>query len=264
MRKTPIAPSLSHQQYVALYDTWFPEGRNPWRDLYTPEVMNKLADTLGLTAEIEVFTLETRLCHTAEEFLVLMNENALAAPHRPIGLTYADRSKWLRKHIIQPVTALLTSLGRENRSYLSTFPNVEMRGLPSYPAFPYIEAELRALLDWATALADQFDIRMRCLEPDAEGTPALHVGNDLRYALVWQLLEIYVATPNHSRKEGPRVPSAQSAKVNRKQEKSGEFVAFVRMAAQPILNKVDLLTDHITLAIEKFKVANGAQTSRKF
>jgi hypothetical protein len=226
--------------------------------------MKKLADALGLTDKIEVFTLERRLCHLAEEFLVLMDENALAGPERPIGLTYADRSKWLRKHIIKPARELLNSLGQENRCYLSTFPNTEMRGLPSYSAFPCVEAELQALLDWATALADQFDNRMRCLEPDAEGTPALHLENELRYALVWRLLEIYVATPNHSRKDGPRVPSAQSEKVNGKQEKSGEFVEFVRIAAQPILNRVDHLTDHITLAIKKFKVASGAQTSRKF
>ena len=123
------------ETYIKACDDWFPKGRNPWRDLYTPERMKLIAAHLGLSDELQLFSLERRLCNVAEHYLTLQQDTVLYSDARPLGVTYGDRAQWLDENILTPARLLDKALNLENQPYLSLFPNLETDEFPRHPPF---------------------------------------------------------------------------------------------------------------------------------
>jgi hypothetical protein len=237
---------------VELSDTWFPTGRNPWRDLYTPERIESLANGLGLKDDRLIFSLERQLCQVAEKYLVVMGETVLFSQKSPSGITYRNKATWLRKRVVRPAVAVLKALGAENRGWLSLFP-FEQASLPPLPAFIYLEAELSALQKWAESFAAYLENVPLQAGKRERLRPALHPVVDLKYALVMDLTRIYAKLPDRDGKGGKRNPAIASIEINNKQEIKGEFINFVRNAAHPIIGRRENLTDQAKSAVRKLK-----------
>jgi hypothetical protein len=206
--------------------------------------MKQLAKTLGLEDRTKIDALQTELCRVTERYLVLLDENAWTSDKRPSGLTYRNRAAWLRKGLIEPANKILKSLDAENRPWLGTFPNVGHQNLPPYPAFPYIEAEISALRNWAQSLEKMLN--------DGDEFSAAKPLTDIKYALVDDLLKIYHNLPSRLGNAELRRPKVKSVELEGRQQKLGEFADFVRLSAEPILGRYDNLTDQMDVAIRKF------------
>ncbi len=201
--------------------------------------------------ELILFSLERRLCNVAEHYLTLQQDTVLYSDARPLGVTYGDRTQWLDENILTPARLLDTALSLENQRYLSLFPNLETGDFPAYPAFQRLSVEIPILIDWVSALHQELqNLTSQAVQP----RPALKPQTDLKYALVWDLLEIYVATPDPLAKKQRRPALvSQSPKKGVPQQTGGEFLGFVRAAAEPILGHLDELTDQARQAVAKYR-----------
>jgi hypothetical protein len=228
---------------MIMRDADFPEGRNPWRDLYLAPKMKEFAGILRI-GKLELPALRSKLRNVASRYILEQTESKFDTSDRPSGLKYSDRSRWLRKNVSSPARQLALAL--EQRPYFSLFPNLEQAKLPRRPSFYQLATEIEILERWTDALAKEIDALSQA---NGHVRPASKPITDLKYALVWDLLDLYVTIPTAS-DGAKRSPSMTNERSDRgKQEIRGEFVEFVRAAAQPILNTKSNLTAEIRSAI---------------
>src|SRR5262245_9702549 len=68
----------------------FPPGRDPWRDLYTPDVIRSIGAIVGLKSARDLDMLGLSICETVEPLLVMGNE-------ADIKITNRSRVRWIEK-----------------------------------------------------------------------------------------------------------------------------------------------------------------------
>jgi hypothetical protein len=186
-------PESEFDRYAKECEIWFPAGRNPWRDLYTPEVMAELSSILRLTGPRQIEFLRRKLCRVAELYVYELSEGVFHSDRKPKGITYNDRIKWIEKNIRAPIAQLRESLAFEDAGHLSYFPDLNRPRFPERPQFAALLSELEVLDRWAL----EFVRRIRSLlsSGSASKRAAAKPWTDLKYAVVWTLLEIYVHMP---------------------------------------------------------------------
>jgi hypothetical protein len=250
---------------------WFAEGRDPWRDLYTPAVISSIGSLVGINEHKDLDQLGVYLCLATSPYLMVM---AGASDDAGIGFTRRQRVEWIDRNLIEPARVLIDSLDHAYRRYLLDWPAAESEWidmpLPPPPSWnPSLKrkgkrvhlsgpslrelghlgthrrillSELNQLLEWAEGKKETVGRR----EP---GTRKPRT--KLRDELVYDLLLVYVTLfpnwrPTRASHDAPKEPERQS----RIQSK---FVEFVRKAAQPALGRYDNLDNQIQKAIERYR-----------
>lgn len=237
---------------------WFPKGRDPWRDFYTPEVMRKISAALrlpddNLKSKMVLVGLHRHLCELGAKYLLALWDIEVSERPGKKNATYLQRSKWLKRNIHAPALMLLKALQPENQGWLSSFPDFEFGKFPLPPNFPALAKDLQQLADWSLALSEQFTANRNQVSRGAKSRPAKDPLNDLKYALVWDLTTIYVRIPDRYGKREARHPAITSIRIGNRQQPKGEFVDFIQAAAKPILGRSENLTDQAKAAARKFK-----------
>jgi Phage integrase family len=97
----------------------FPPGRDPWRDLYTPDVIRSIGAKLGLKGARDLDLLGLSICETVESFLVIGNE-------ADVAITNRDRVGWIEKQLLRPARTLIAALDESNSGYLAEWPGGEL------------------------------------------------------------------------------------------------------------------------------------------
>jgi hypothetical protein len=206
---------------------WFPEGRDPWRDLYNAKVLEELGAILKESKDNALDLLGVRLCGLAERYVTLAEEVELEK-------TQKWRATWIQNNFITPAKVLFDALDFKNERFSSKWPDEE---IPDYARLGSWRKEIKDIIAWAN------DKKSWLLE---RPRPRVKPATDYRYALVWDLLEIYVAVTGRKPKR---------ASYNRRSKESqihGEFPQFIRKAATPLIGRHVNLDHQIQLAKQKF------------
>jgi hypothetical protein len=95
---------------------WFPDGRNPWTHLYTPEVLDQIAKALGGCEDRTLDKVGYDLALSAETAVVLEDEVAL-------NCTLSQRRNWIERNILEPVRTLREALHPNNAGMTSEWPD---------------------------------------------------------------------------------------------------------------------------------------------
>jgi hypothetical protein len=210
--------------------------------------MLELSKTLRINDPLKLHTLKRKLCALAEvyvfeiEFGIPQHEAAKA------GVLYKDKIKWLRKNIIGPASLLSENISGENVPWLSLFPNLSVRS--AYPAFYTIKQHLQELVEWSAALERSIEEYSR--RRTGKVAPAGRPITDLKYALAYDLVEIYAEATERS----PSLINHKAFDNDRAQRASGSTLAFIRLATQLVLGDPSAqMLDETRVAIKKYKAA---------
>ena len=250
---------------------WFAEGRDPWRDLYTPPVISLIGQKVGITDPKKLDKLGVYLCHTVAPYLMLMPHGADDAG---IELKPRQRAKWIDQHLIKPAWILIKALDRANDQHLREWPHTELewidQPLPPPPSWrPSWEkrgkkvrrsgkslrelghlgnyraiwlSELNRLVEWAEA-------KKATVSQREAGTRKSRT--KLRGELAYDLLLLYVTLfPD---RKPTRASYAPFKRLAQESVIHNEFVDFVRAAARPVLGRFEKLDNQIQKAIERHK-----------
>ena len=250
---------------------WFAEGRDPWRDLYTPPVISSIGRLVGIADVKKLDQLGVYLCLAASPYLMVMQDTSDDAG---IELRPRERVKWIDRHLLEPARILIESLDRANDRYLSEWPNHEIefidKSLPppeswrpswkkegnklelSGPSLRELGhlgtyravwlAQLNRLVDWAEA--KKAAVRQR-----EAGTRKPRT--ELRHELVYDLLLVYVTLFPDRRPT--RASHGASDKRNQQSKIQSPFAEFVRAAARPVFGRYENLDHQIQKAIERYR-----------
>jgi hypothetical protein len=250
---------------------WFADGRDPWRDLYTPPVLASIGSLVGINEFRALDQLGVYLCLAASPFLMVMPG---ASDDAGIEVRRSKRVAWIDKKLIAPAELLIESLDHAYRRFLSDWPVVDndwldarlpplpswnpslkkkgKRGLLSGPSLRQLGhlgthgklllSELKQLLKWA-------DEAKQTVGRREAGTRKPRT--KLRDELVYDLLLIYVTLfpnwhPTRASHAAPKGPAKQSRIQSR-------FAEFVRKAAEPALGRYENLDNQIQKAIERYR-----------
>jgi hypothetical protein len=155
-----------------------------------------------------------------------------------LELTDGERARWIESHIIQPARKLFEVLGPDFERIRSKWPDEEYD--PAWMNIYDSRVALQRLINWAKDKQHWLLHRQK---------PKVKLGTDFRFALVFDLLQIYVAVFPE------RLPSRISHNAGTKNISliQSEFAEFVRAAAAPILGVQDNLDDQIKVAIQKYR-----------
>lgn len=223
---------------------WFPLGRDPWKDLFTPQVMQRLAEAHGISDPIKLNSLERKLCCLAELYIFELEYRIPRNQKAKAGVLYKDKIKWLNKNINTPALQLSKSLSGENLPWLSQFPNLTVRA--SYPAFYQIKRQLQQLLEWSTALEQSVNDLLS--ERDGNKMAAGRPITDLRYSLAYDLVTIYAASFG----KRPSLVTRATVATGRSSTTDSDTLTFVRSAAKIILGDQSAqMLDETRTAISK-------------
>jgi hypothetical protein len=98
--------------------TQFPEGRCPHLDLYTPEVIDRLAEVVGVHDDRVLDVLGADLCDAAGLYIVRNCEVTTEE-------TFTERARWIETEILAPIRTLREAIGNsENRKRITREPRV--------------------------------------------------------------------------------------------------------------------------------------------
>jgi hypothetical protein len=233
---------------------WYPDNRNPWRDLYTPEVVVRIGDKIGLTSPDQLDRLGIALCYLAERYIVVQDGVALEKRDR-------DRANWIEKKLHRPAKHLKERLSPEYERMWSKWPDelfddrVLKLGLWSQA--------LDELIAWASDRQSWLTARPR---------PRVKPMTDFKYALASDLLKLYVKftgrpptriSQREIKKVGINIGERRLHKPKGSRIQS-EAVDFIRTAAKPILwGREENLDDQLKVAIGKWK-KYGSEMSADF
>jgi hypothetical protein len=257
---------------------WFAEGRDPWRDLYSPEVLEGIGRKVGLNEPEQLDELGVLLCLAAQQYLVFVE---CASSDVGLELKREERAKWVDRNLIEPARILIAALDRPNDRYLSEWPSPEIEfpdesipppqwWLDATPPQWWLESgkmkdgfvrpslralgprtyrelwstELNRLIAWALTKKASFG---------QGGKPGKKSRTRYREELVYDLLVVYVHIFSDQK------PTRASHGPTEKGERQGssriqsEFAEFVRASAAPVLGLYENLDNQIQKAIERYK-----------
>ena len=246
---------------------YVPPERNPWTEIFSPEVIVGIAQHLNLKSDGTICALGVDLAQLAELYIDYENNMDMQA-------TPTEKSKWIEKNLAAPARQLHDALSGDNyRNYVEAFPNHDLDYIDSAESFlarverksnkddrklklldgrkivdgeygplrTRLQRDLEALIDWA----DEKTSRIKNAKSGKKWLRTQH-----KEELVYSLLRLY-------RKYAPnRQPIRSEHGVKPKNSNSrnnSHFSQFVRITAQPILGHKDNLDDQIKLAISHLK-----------
>lgn len=208
-------------------DEWYPDNRNPWKDLYTPSIMDQIGRIVGLRYGSDLDALCVSLCMVGQTYVVVKEGIEL-------DRTRKERLDWIDKNLIGPATALRTALLPQSMRIASHYPDEYY--VKDHKAREQLVATLSQLIHWANERKGLLAVR-----PKYGRKPA----TQYRLDLVFALMEVYV------RHFPARAPKRISNPGSRPIE--SEFARFVRAAAAPILKREDRLDDQIKTAVQTYR-----------
>jgi hypothetical protein len=208
--------------------------------------MKKLFTMLKGGRSPKLLSLQRRLSALAERYLFEIEYGVPQHETAKAGVLYKDKIRWLRKNVVAPASLLSNSISGENLRWLSPFPDLPVRS--TYPAFYSIKQHMKVLVEWSAALAQSVEEYSR--QTSGEVAPAARPLTDLKYALAYDLVEIYADTTGDS----PSLINRETVEKGRSQTTDGKTLAFVRLAAQIILGDSSAqMLDETRMAIKKCK-----------
>jgi hypothetical protein len=254
---------------------WFEENRNPWLDLYSPDLVLEIAGLIRLEDERSIVCLAIDLAQAAELFIDI-------AHNMELGLTPKEKQDWLTNYIATPATQLLDGLQRANlRHYVDNYPNHEVDFIDSQKSIAFV-VELQTVKK-----SRRLKISRGNAKPIPElGTLRTRLLRDLQALLLWlEVKDMKVKPTGKIQGRGPEMrgkklktlyredlvfsllkiyvkyrPSKKPSRNTTGERPQGatsiimsEFAQFVRMSAMPILGRMENLDDQISVAIRQFK-----------
>lgn len=97
---------------------WFPAGRNPWTDIYTPRVLERIGEAIGGCTDQELDRLGCEIARAAEFAVTVEDETS-------VELTKSKRIEWVRDNLLQPLRLLRRAIAPENARMTSLWPYSE-------------------------------------------------------------------------------------------------------------------------------------------
>jgi hypothetical protein len=253
----------------------FAAGRDPWRDLYTADVVRLIGTTVNIENQKQLDRLGLEICRTVEPYLVIGDEEDIAC-------TIPARIRMIDERLVAPAKALIKALDRNDSSYLSLWPGGELewidRSLRPPPkwwvdSLTWIDGKIKSPkgslrdIGHETTYREFWTVELHRLLKWAEEKkkllrstrPRKRPQTLFRSELVYDLLLLHEALfPNRKRtrashnKFGPR-GSRGSARRGYPSMIQNQFVDFVRAAAAPIVGPRENLDRQIKEALERRK-----------
>ena len=102
----------------------FPEGRDPYTDLFKDEVIREISAIAGTLSETEFPALQANLRDVAYHFMCALFTTPLHLSDGPESVKLTARKNHLDRQIIKPANRLLDALASDNAALLSEWPEV--------------------------------------------------------------------------------------------------------------------------------------------
>ena len=235
--------------------------------MFPPKTVLEIAEKLLLKDQKSIIRLGVDLASLAEQFIELENSADLEP-------TPTEKSRWLRKHILEPAAALRDSLDRDNaRMYVEALPNHQLEFIDDQkscltrvetkmvrkgrkiktietgrrldvrngPLRTRLLRDLDQIIEWAESKSSRFRDKKQKRK---------WLRTQYREELVYSLLKVFLKYQSSNllvRSDYGFRPAGASSRNN------SPFSVFVRLTAAPIVGRRANFDDQIKLAISRYK-----------
>jgi hypothetical protein len=134
----------------------FPEGLDPYRDLFQEGVIGELIKNSGHGGPIRRIELQSALRDIANDYLYYALTTPLGIDIGPKDVSLSDRAEWIETRILRPLELLLDALSPPNAHMLSEFPEGVDSTPPSYEELIH---QLNLLGNWTWRLRNNLSER---------------------------------------------------------------------------------------------------------